>query len=112
MFFFCSYKFKAREFDHKLVELNGMCGVDPMKHLPVTETKPFSFQSDVRLEHRKKHEEEKKEKGEIAKKEHHHEKASEKVSHLNLWDTALVNSIVGYYIWEFWDTLLVNFDWT
>jgi len=57
-----SYKFKAREFDHKLVELNGMCGVDPIKHLPVTETKPFSFQSDVRLEHRKKHEEEKKEK--------------------------------------------------
>jgi len=46
--------------------------------LPVTETKPFSFQSDVRLEHRRKHKEEKEERGEIAKKKHQHEKANEK----------------------------------
>ena len=82
-----------------------------MKHLPVTETKPFSFQSDVRLEHRRKHKEEKEERGEIAKKKHQHEKANEKVSHLNFWDTALVNAILGYYIAEFCDTLLVHIDW-
>ena len=36
-----------------------MYGVVPIKQLPVTEVKPFSFNSDARLEHRKKHEEEK-----------------------------------------------------
>lgn len=54
-----SYKFKARDFDHRLVELNGMCGVDQKKHLPVTEPKPFSFQSETRLEQRRKLEEKK-----------------------------------------------------
>ena len=60
-----------------------MCGVDPMKQLPVTVTKPFSFQSDTRLEHRRKHEEEKKEKEQFMKQQQQ-EKISEKVLILNI----------------------------
>ena len=77
IYYLCSYKFKARPFDHKLVESNGMRGVDPLKQLPVTEPKAFTFQSDARLEHRRKHEEEKKEKEHIHQQQQ--EKSNEKV---------------------------------
>ena len=62
-----------------------MCGVDPMKQLPVTEPKPFSFQSDTRLEQRRKHEEEKKEKEHCTKQQHQQEKVNEKVLFLNVF---------------------------
>lgn len=61
-----------------------MCGVDQKKHLPVTEPKPFSFQSDSRLEHRKKLDEEKKEKEKALKQQHQLEHVTEKVFILNL----------------------------
>ena len=82
---FISYKFKARGFDHRLVDLNGMCGVDPMKQLPITEAKPFSFQSDARLEHRKKMEDEKKDKEQTIKQQQQQEHGHEKVHAVKLY---------------------------
>ena len=46
-----------------------MYGVEPLKQLPPTEAKPFSFSSDRRLEQRKKQEEGKKEQEKISKQQ-------------------------------------------
>ena len=52
-----------------------MYGVEPLKQLPITEAKPFSFSSDKRLEQRKKQEEEKKEQEKIAKQQQQQQQA-------------------------------------
>eukprot|EP00794_Sanderia_malayensis_P018772 gene18772-20663_t len=49
-----SYKFKAKEFDRRIYEMNGESGLPDLARLPLTETKPFRFESDNRLEMRKK----------------------------------------------------------
>ena len=55
LFLFFSYKFKAKEIDHNMMTKNGMYGMPPLRMLPVTDSKPFKFQSDARLELRKQH---------------------------------------------------------
>ena len=51
--FFCSYHFKAKPFDRRVVEYEGLFGVKRCKVKQLTETEPFSFESDERSEARK-----------------------------------------------------------
>jgi hypothetical protein len=49
-----SYKFKAKPFDRRLIECDGMYGVKkPEETITTTKPKPFVFESDERLEARK-----------------------------------------------------------
>jgi hypothetical protein len=49
-----SYKFKARPFDRRLIEYDGMYGVKkPEETIAATKPKPFIFESDECLEARK-----------------------------------------------------------
>ena len=49
-----SYKFKAKPFDRRIIECDGMYGVKkPEETITATKPKPFVFESDERLEARK-----------------------------------------------------------
>jgi hypothetical protein len=45
-----SYKFKAREFDPKIVEKQGTYGLKPLPPKTLTEVKPFALASEQRSE--------------------------------------------------------------
>ena len=47
---FFSYKFKAREFDPKIVEKQGTYGLKPLQPKNLTEVKPFALASEQRSE--------------------------------------------------------------
>lgn len=48
--FSSSYKFKAKPFDRRIVECDGMFGVKkPEETIEATKPKPFVFESDERL---------------------------------------------------------------
>ena len=49
-----SYKFKAREFNPRIVSEQGNLGVKPLPRKAVTEPEPFVFESDQRLQQMKK----------------------------------------------------------
>lgn len=52
--FFSSYQFKARPFDRRIIECEGLFGVKkPEEQKQLTEPLPFIFESDERLETRK-----------------------------------------------------------
>jgi hypothetical protein len=56
-FFSLSYKFKAKPFDRRIIESDGMYGVKkPEETIAGTKPKPFVFESDERLEARKEKE--------------------------------------------------------
>lgn len=56
-FSFCSYQFKATEFNPKIVEMQGMYGVKQVPEASTTQVKPFHFELDSRTDHRKQKEE-------------------------------------------------------
>lgn len=51
------YKFKANDFDRRIVEKQGMFGVKKIPEVKKTSVKPFSFEIEKRIENRKQKEE-------------------------------------------------------
>jgi Cell cycle regulated microtubule associated protein. len=51
--YFYRYKFKATEFDPRIVEKQGMFGVKKIPEVSKTEIKPFRFEIEARIEQRK-----------------------------------------------------------
>ena len=60
IFFYLSNRFKAREVNEKIVEMNGLYGVKGIPSPSPTEVKPFHFQLEQRMEYRRKSKDSKK----------------------------------------------------